>query len=421
MRLIFLSVLIILSLCATKDNHWAVIVAGSDGYWNYRHQADTCHAYHIMKKNGIPDDHIIHFAKDDIASNSRNPFPGKIYNKPNGQDVYEGCQIDYKGNDVTPEKFLSVLRGEEQPNGGKTLKSGKGDKIFINFSDHGSPGLIAFPSKPLYATDFIETLKFMHEHEMYDEMVIYIEACESGSMFENLLPEDINIYATTAANAIESSWGYYCYPDDVVNGVHIGSCLGDLYSIIWMENSDESQVCTETISEQFDVVKTKTTKSHVMEYGDKSIKSEVVGNFEGSCDAPSIQNKFLNYLSKTVTSIKDQFEREYTAWDSRDVKLHYLYNRYIETKDPIDALELQDEIQHRQLIDYKFERISKSVNLTLKQGLKNHDCYKTLVNLYIDVCGYDEYSLKHFNVLAELCNTNADAPKIIKDMCPSRE
>jgi len=133
-----------------------------------------------------------------------------------------------------------VLRGEEQPNGGKTLKSKKGDKVFINFSDHGSPGLIAFPSKPLYATDFIETLKFMHSHDMYSEMVVYIEACESGSMFENLLPEDINIYATTAANSIESSWGYYCYPDDVVGGKHMGTCLGDLYSVIWMENADDA-------------------------------------------------------------------------------------------------------------------------------------------------------------------------------------
>lgn len=134
----------------------------------------------------------------------------------------------------------------------------------------------------------METLKFMHANEMYSEMVIYIEACESGSMFENLLPEDMNIYATTAANAIESSWGYYCYPDDIVDGKHIGSCLGDLYSIVWMENSDESQVCTETITQQFDIIKAKTTKSHVMEYGDKSIKSEVVGNFEGVCDAPSV-------------------------------------------------------------------------------------------------------------------------------------
>lgn len=35
----------------------------------------------------------------------------------------------------------------------------------------------------------------------------YIEACESGSIFEGLLEDDLRIYATTAANAHESSWG----------------------------------------------------------------------------------------------------------------------------------------------------------------------------------------------------------------------
>ena len=36
------------SVAAAANNpsdHWAVIVAGSSGYSNYRHQADTCHAY----------------------------------------------------------------------------------------------------------------------------------------------------------------------------------------------------------------------------------------------------------------------------------------------------------------------------------------------------------------------------------------
>ena len=53
---------------------------------------------------------------------------------------------------------------------------------------------------------------------MYDQMVIYVEACESGSMFEGLLDSKLNIYAMTASNADESSWGTYCYPDDIVNG-----------------------------------------------------------------------------------------------------------------------------------------------------------------------------------------------------------
>jgi len=73
---------------------------------------------------------------------------------------------------------------------------------------------------------------------MYKEMVIYIEACESGSMFENILENDLNIYAVSAANAHESSWGTYCGNDAVVNGKNIGSCLGDLFSVSWMEDTE---------------------------------------------------------------------------------------------------------------------------------------------------------------------------------------
>lgn len=51
-------------------------------------------------------------------------------------------------------------------------------------------------------------------------------------MFEGLLPENINIYATTASNAEESS--YACYWDDKRQAY-----LGDVYSVNWMEDSDK--------------------------------------------------------------------------------------------------------------------------------------------------------------------------------------
>lgn len=72
---------------------------------------------------------------------------------------------------------------------------------------------------------------------MYKELVYYMEACESGSMFTSL-PTDTKIYAVSASSPSESSWGTYCPPDDVVNGTEIGSCLGDTFSINWMEDSD---------------------------------------------------------------------------------------------------------------------------------------------------------------------------------------
>jgi legumain len=92
-------------------------------------------------------------------------------------------------------------------------------------------------------------------------MVIYIEACESGSMFENILVDHINIYASTASNRDESS--YACYYDDT-----LGTYLGDVYSVVWMEDSDVENIARESLYEQYLITKASTNTSHVMEYGD---------------------------------------------------------------------------------------------------------------------------------------------------------
>jgi len=78
-------------------------------------------------------------------------------------------------------------------------------------------------------------------------MAVYLEACESGSMFEGKLETNKNIYAITAANAKESSWGTYCGNDAKVNGKSIGTCLGDLFSVNWMEDSESSNIKTESL------------------------------------------------------------------------------------------------------------------------------------------------------------------------------
>jgi legumain len=181
-----LAIAAILGMVTATTDHWAVIVAGSNGFWNYRHQADVCHAYQIMKRNGIPESNIIMMSYDDVANDPENPFPGQLFNKPNGTDVYAGCKVDYKGDAVTPANFLNILKGNAAGvtgGNGKVLKSTENSKVFINFADHGAPGLIAFPNEYLYANDLNATITYMHEHKMYKEMVLYIEACESGSMF----------------------------------------------------------------------------------------------------------------------------------------------------------------------------------------------------------------------------------------------
>lgn len=46
----------------------------------------------------------------------------------------------------------------------------------------------------LYAKDLIEVLERKHEAKSYKRIVFYLEACESGSMFDGLLTENKNIY-----------------------------------------------------------------------------------------------------------------------------------------------------------------------------------------------------------------------------------
>jgi legumain len=227
---------------------YAVLVAGSNGWYNYRHQADVCHAYQILIKHGVKAENIITMMYDDIAENPQNPNRGVVINKPNGKDVYKGVVIDYKGDDVTPENFLKVLTGDSSA-GKKVLKSGPNDNVFVYFTDHGAPGLVAFPNGILKVNDLSSALKTMHIKKMYKEFTFYLEACESGSMFEDgYLPNNASMYGITAANDHESS--YACYLDEQLN-----TYLGDCFSVAWMEDTDQNNIESETLQAQFEATK----------------------------------------------------------------------------------------------------------------------------------------------------------------------
>ena len=265
---------------ADASDHWAVIMAGSNTYGNYRHQADTNHAVKIMLANGIPRDHIIHLSYDDVASSSRNPYPGQLFNKPitgsvsqaelDAANVYDSSNTDYSGYDVTAQNFYNVLLGDDS--NGPALKSNENSHVFLNFADHGGVGLLGVPyycGDYIYADELNNVLKQMHDKKMFKQLTFYVEACEAGSMFPDL-SDDLDIYAITATNARSSSWATYCGNDAFISTKYIGSCLGDLFSVNWMEDSDATNVCVETLATQAATVKRETTKSPVQQFGDLS-------------------------------------------------------------------------------------------------------------------------------------------------------
>jgi len=190
---------------------------------------------------------------NDAVNAKENPLPGKLFNKPDGEDVYAGCKIDYEGSSCNSKNFLNVLRGNSTGvvgGNGKVLQTDENSKVFLYYVDHGAPGFIYFPdieNDKLYADVFNETLAYMYHNKKYKELVVYMEACYSGSMFQGILPEDWNIYIMTAANPTEPSRATYCHPQDYVGDVHMKTCLGDVFSVTWMEQIEKSDTKNLTI------------------------------------------------------------------------------------------------------------------------------------------------------------------------------
>nr|GLL23527.1 vacuolar-processing enzyme-like [Ipomoea trifida] len=406
---------------------WAVLVAGSNEYWNYRHQSDVCHAYQLLKKGGLKDENIIVFMYDDIANNEENPRKGVIINSPNGSDVYAGVPKDYTGEEVNTDNFFAVLLGNKSAvvgGSGKVLNTKNKDVIFIYYADHGAPGYVAMPSgSDLYADQLIAVLKKKHEAGTYKKMVIYIEACESGSMFEGLLPDDWNIYAMTAANTEESSWGWYCPGEEPAPPPEYTTCLGDLFSIAWMEDSDCHNRKKERIEEQFERVKYRTFNngtemgSHVKEYGNMDIRKDKLSKYQGyvpaaskHCWVPPTNN--VNVATMPMPGGVHQ----------RDAELLYLWEKYKRLGDKSEMKEkvlkeIGEKMQLRAHIDgsvaaigdylfgtQKAHSILKSVRKT-GPLVDDWECLRSMVKIFEEHCGaLGEYGRKHMRAFANICN-----------------
>ncbi|XP_075386770.1 legumain [Tenrec ecaudatus] len=387
-----------------SGKHWVLIVAGSNGWYNYRHQADACHAYQIVHRNGVPDEQIVVMMYDDIANDTSNPTPGIVVNRPNGSDVYKGVLKDYTGEDVTPEIFLAVLRGDAEAvkgkGSGKVLKSGPRDHVFVYFTDHGAPGLLAFPNDDLSVTDLNKTIHFMYKHKKYQKMVFYIEACESGSMMKHL-PNDINVYATTAANPSESS--YACYYDE-----ERGTYLGDWYSVNWMEDSDVEDLTKESLHRQYQLVKAHTNTSHVMQYGNKSISAMKLMQFQG------IQHKTSSPISLPPVTHLD-------LTPSPDVPLMILKRKLMVTNDLHESRVLLSKVNRyleaRHIMEKTVQKIlallvtteaEQQHALSTRAELTQYDCYQEAAMYFRTHCfnwhsSTYEYALRHLYVLVNLC------------------
>lgn len=186
-----------------KDNY-AVIVAASTGWSNYRHQADALIMYQALKFQGFDDDHIIFIMEDDIAHHEKNPTPGEVRISPDGINIYYDIKADYRTSSLYPADIQNILTGVKTARTPTVLETTENDNVFFFWSGHGYDKALVYHEQDFQASEVRNMLETMSQQKKFRKLFFVMETCFSGSVAE--VCEGIKgVLMLTAANASETS------------------------------------------------------------------------------------------------------------------------------------------------------------------------------------------------------------------------
>ncbi len=196
-------------------DQYAVLVQGSNGWSNYRHEADVLSVYHMLKAGGYDDDHIIMVLADEVATAPQNTDYGAVRTDPNGPNLREGAVIDYHNADLTPQDIVNILQGTTTDRTPVVLPGNSGYNVFFFWSGHGHSvatfgvNEMAWRDQPagsgMTADLLAQTLSQMASQGRFRQMLVCLEPCYSSNM-GNALVGIPGLLAFCAAGPYEQSF-----------------------------------------------------------------------------------------------------------------------------------------------------------------------------------------------------------------------
>lgn len=189
------------------DGNKAVLICGSEGWYNYRHQADLLYVYNTLKKNHFTDDDIILIMRDDIAYNPKNPHQGVIRVSPEGENLYQDVVIDYRADTLSTKDIEDILIGNKSERLSTVLESTDKDNVLIYWTGHGTEKSFSWMERGEKFTDVQmgQTVRKMYEDRKYMSMLIFAEPCYSGSVVKAIEGIPL-VLGLSAASDDESSY-----------------------------------------------------------------------------------------------------------------------------------------------------------------------------------------------------------------------
>ena len=186
-----------------------------------------------------------------------------------------------------------------------------------------------------------------------------------------------------------------------VNGTNLHTCLGDLYSVSWLEDAD-SAFPRESLARQMAKVVKETKESHVQIFGDTSFASDFAGAFEGDA-----KDKHGYLRGDAETQVR-------TGVDARDATLSY-HRSKAKAGLPGAREAYLAELAFRTETATRFAAIAAAHGTSLVKGVAvdvasfndaTWACYKAAVDAVRLSCPRgisDEFVLGHVGMLGALC------------------
>lgn len=133
---------------------YAVLVQGSNGIENYRHQSDVLSVYQLLRQNGFPDDHIILVIDHSLATDPRNHEQGIVRASAGGPDLLGGtdrlpaAQPDYDNTGLSATDISHILQGVQTARTPVVLPRDEGLNVLFYWSGHGRNGEFVWRDAP---------------------------------------------------------------------------------------------------------------------------------------------------------------------------------------------------------------------------------------------------------------------------------
>jgi ABC-type branched-subunit amino acid transport system substrate-binding protein len=239
------------------SGRYAVVVGTSDTWSNYRHQADALAMYQLLKRHGYDDDHIVLIIADNIAYDPHNLYQGVVRVRPDGENVYENTQVDYKLGDISFSDLDSIMLGRASARLPQVLQSGAQDNVIVFWCGHGNYGRLAWGSGTSVTGDEVaDIFRRMKEQGRFRKLMLAVDACYSGSIGEACegIPGMISVTAATPYEPSKAD----------VKDLTMGIWLSNAFTRVFQETIDSDPNIS--IRDLYYYLARATTGSHVTVY-----------------------------------------------------------------------------------------------------------------------------------------------------------